>query len=90
MQNSIRTLKSKLDRTGELLLAVRVQSGASCEGMEVEEDGTLKVKVRAPREKGKANKRLVDMLSRAFGAPRSGIVILRGLSSTRKRVRIER
>ncbi len=51
-------------------------------------DDTLKVKVKAPAVEGAANKELVKYLGKCFKAPKSGIVLLSGESSKRKRIRL--
>lgn len=53
-------------------------------------DGTLKVKVAAPPERGKANKALCEFLASHFGVPQSRVSIVSGATSHIKRVRIER
>ena len=52
-------------------------------------DGTLKVKVRAVAEKGKANDELVRVLAEHFGVSKASIVIVRGAAATRKVVEIQ-
>lgn len=47
-------------------------------------DGTLKVKVHAVAEKGRANDELVRVLAEHFGVSKSSITIVRGQTSTRK------
>lgn len=54
----------------------------------VMDDGTLKVKVAAPPEKGKANAELCAVLARHYGVPRSAVTIVSGETATRKLVRI--
>lgn len=53
-------------------------------------DGTLKVKVAAVPEKGKANDELRELLARHFGVPVREVEIVAGAASTRKRVRVGR
>jgi hypothetical protein len=52
-------------------------------------DGTWKVKVAAPPEKGKANRELCAFLADHFGVPRSRVRIVSGETSHLKRVRID-
>lgn len=52
-------------------------------------DGTLKVKIAAPPEKGKANNVLCAFLAEHYGVPRSAVTIVSGHSAARKLVRIE-
>jgi hypothetical protein len=51
-------------------------------------DGTLKVKIAAVPEKGKANAMLCRFLAEYFGVPERDVQILSGQTSPRKRVRI--
>jgi uncharacterized protein (TIGR00251 family) len=51
-------------------------------------DGTLKVKVAAVPEKGKANEELCAVLARHFGVSPRDVEIVTGAASTRKRIRI--
>lgn len=52
-------------------------------------DGTLKVKVAAPPEKGRANEVLCAFLAQHYGVPRSAVTIVSGHSAALKLVRIE-
>ncbi len=52
-------------------------------------DGTLKVKVAAAPEKGRANEELRAILARHFGVPARDVEIVSGETSQRKRVRIK-
>jgi uncharacterized protein (TIGR00251 family) len=51
-------------------------------------DGTLKVRVKAVPEDGKANEELCHFLARQYGVARSSVEIVSGATSQRKRVRI--
>jgi uncharacterized protein (TIGR00251 family) len=51
-------------------------------------DGTLKVKIAAAPEKGKANAELCAFLAKHYGVPKSAVTIVSGETSTLKRVRI--
>jgi uncharacterized protein (TIGR00251 family) len=53
-------------------------------------DGTLKVNVTAPPERGKANAELTSLLARHYGVKASDVEILAGHASPLKRVRISR
>lgn len=52
-------------------------------------DGTLKIHVAAPPEKGKANEELCVFLAGHYGVERAAVKVVSGLSSTRKLVRID-
>jgi len=51
-------------------------------------DGTLKVKVKAPPEKGKANKAVIKVLEKTLDLAKGSIEITSGTTSTRKTVEI--
>lgn len=51
-------------------------------------DGTLKVKIAAAPEKGKANAELCAFLAKHYGVPKSAVTIVSGETSTLKRVRV--
>lgn len=53
-------------------------------------DGTLKIRVAAPPDQGKANAELIRFLASHYGVSESDITILSGQTSTRKLVRVGR
>ncbi len=53
-------------------------------------DGTQKIKVAAPPDKGKANDELCRFLAEHHQVPRSAVTILSGQTSPLKLVKIER
>jgi uncharacterized protein len=52
-------------------------------------DGTLKVKIAAPPEKGKANEALCAFLARHYGVPRAAVTIVSGHAVALKLVRVQ-
>ena len=52
-------------------------------------DGTMKVRVAAVPENGKANEELCRVLAQHFGVPVRAVTVVAGHTSTRKRVRID-
>jgi len=80
-------IKQQLAAKGEVRLKVKVvpKSGRS-EIAGVMADGTLKVKVQAPPEKGKANAEVCALVARELGVKPRGVVILSGETSQLKRV----
>jgi len=52
-------------------------------------DGTMRVRVAAVPEGGKANEELCRLLAQHFGLPVRAVTVVSGHTSTRKRVRIE-
>lgn len=53
-------------------------------------DGTLKVRIAAPPEKGKANEELCRFLAEHYGVARNDVTIVGGHTSALKLVRIDR
>lgn len=51
-------------------------------------DGTLKVHVAAPPEKGRANEELCAFLARHYGVARERVEVVSGQSAARKLVRV--
>lgn len=50
-------------------------------------DGTLRVRVAAAPDKGRANDALCEFLAQHYGVPRSSVTVVGGHTSTRKIVR---
>jgi uncharacterized protein (TIGR00251 family) len=67
------------------VLPVRAQPGAKRAGLVGEQAGALKVAVTAAPEQGKANKALIEVLSKALGVKKSQIELLNGAASRDKR-----
>lgn len=71
------------------MLDVRVQPRAGRDSVELARDGTLRVRVKAPPEGGRANDAVVALLARHLGVAGSSIVIVRGRTSRQKVVRVD-
>ena len=54
------------------------------------DDKSYKIRVDAPAIEGKANKRLIEILSCYFNVPKSSIKIVKGNRSRKKIIRIEK
>ncbi|MFA6528330.1 MAG: DUF167 domain-containing protein [Candidatus Gracilibacteria bacterium] len=52
------------------------------------DDGTIKIRVAAPPEKGKANKELIKFLSAHYNVPKDAISIISGKSDHLKLIKI--
>jgi len=52
-------------------------------------DGTVKIRLKAVPEDGKANEELCQFLARTYGVARRDVQIVSGQTSQRKRVRIQ-
>jgi len=63
-----------------------VPKSARNEIVEVQADGTWRIKVAAVPEKGKANAELCDFLAKEFGVARSRVEVVAGHTSQRKQV----
>lgn len=69
-------------------ISVRVQPGAS--RTEIKKEGNIiKIKLRSKPEKGKANKELIELLSRTLKVPKGSIKIVSGKTSRTKVIEIE-
>lgn len=67
------------------VLPVRAQPGARANEIRGEHDGALKVCVTQSPERGKANKAIVVLLSKALGLGKSQIELIGGPTSQQKR-----
>jgi uncharacterized protein (TIGR00251 family) len=67
-----------------------VPRSSSSEVAGVLDDGTLKVRIAAAPEKGKANAELCRVLARHYGVAPSAVTIVSGHTSALKLIRIER
>jgi uncharacterized protein (TIGR00251 family) len=73
------------DHAEGCILPVRAQPGARRAGVQGEQAGALKVAVTAPPEEGRANRALVEVLSKALGVKRSQVELIAGQTSRDKR-----
>jgi len=67
------------------ILVVRAQPGARRTGIMGEVGGALKIAVRAPPDKGKANDAVIEVLRDVLGMKSSQIELLSGFASRQKR-----
>jgi uncharacterized protein (TIGR00251 family) len=67
------------------ILPVRAHPGARRNEIRGVQDGMLKVSVTQAPEKGKANKAVIELLSKQLGLKRSQIELLSGETSHQKR-----
>lgn len=85
--NYLEKLKHQLQQSGQLTLKVKVTPGAPrSEIFDQLSDGTLKVRLQASPEQGKANKALIKLLRKEFNAE---VEILNGETNPRKQVRLK-
>ena len=70
------------------ILSLKVVPGASSEGIAGWLEETLKVRVRAPAERGKANTAVEKIIANALGISPDSVRITTGKTSARKTVEI--
>ncbi|MEO2068188.1 MAG: DUF167 domain-containing protein [Desulfurobacteriaceae bacterium] len=68
---------------------MKVQPKASRNKIEKVEEGRLKIKITAPPEGGRANKQVIELLSKVLKVPKSAITIVKGETSRIKLLKIE-
>ncbi|TWT34501.1 DUF167 domain-containing protein [Blastopirellula retiformator] len=73
-----------------VLLPVRALPGAKKNELRGEQEGALKVSVTAAPEDGKANKAIVQLLSKQLKLRKSQLEIVSGLTSRQKKVLVAR
>ncbi len=72
-----------------MILHLTIKPGSRKDECIVEQDGSIKVKIKEQPIEGKANKYLVKYLSEIFDVPKSKIEILKGENNPHKKVSIE-
>jgi len=70
-------------------LSLKVIPGASTEGIAGWLGETLKVRVRAPAERGKANAAVEKIVSTALDVPQRTVRIAKGKTSARKIIEVD-
>jgi hypothetical protein len=82
------TIDHMIERRDDgVVVTVWVSAGAGGDAVGGEHAGALRVRTAAPPERGRANKAVVDLLVRAFGARRGSLV--GGEGHRRKRILLE-
>lgn len=76
------------EKENGVTFAVRVQPRASRSEIAGERGGALKLRLAAPPVDGAANAELISFLAKRFGISRSQIIIISGLTSKNKVIRI--
>jgi hypothetical protein len=70
-------------------LHIRVKPNASKDEVCREPDGTIRVRIKAPPVKGKANKYLITFLAAYFGLSKSQVTLLKGETNQFKTVEMD-
>lgn len=76
-----------------LVLSLRVTPNGGAdriEGVETRDDGSamLRLRVRAPADRGKANAAVIVLLAEALGLPRAALTLLSGATARQKTVAV--
>jgi uncharacterized protein (TIGR00251 family) len=71
-----------------MLLRIKVKPNAKTDEISKQEDGSWRVKIKAPPVEGKANKYLVEFISGALNLPKSSVVLLKGETNSFKTLQI--
>lgn len=69
-----------------LILQLKILPNSSKNGIVISEDGAVKIKVTAQPIDGKANKALIDFLSKELKIPKTSIEIIKGALNKEKTV----
>ncbi|KKR31102.1 MAG: hypothetical protein UT63_C0083G0012 [Candidatus Gottesmanbacteria bacterium GW2011_GWC2_39_8] len=70
-------------------LNITVKPNSSREKIETLIDGSLKIWIKKKPEKGRANKAILELLSKSYSVPKSKIEIISGLKSKNKIIEID-
>lgn len=85
----LEALRTELRQSRRLVLRLRVAPKSPKTGWAgVMEDGTLKLRLRAVPEDGKANEELIRFLAAEFGVSRQQVELVTGAASRMKQVRL--
>lgn len=74
-----------MDKDNELIIKIKISPGASKNEIIKTADST-KIKITAPPVDGKANKALVEFLSKKFKIPKTSVLIIKGETSKEKTI----
>ena len=81
--------QKELQEKGSTDLAVKVKAGAKQNEIKEVREERLKIDIKAPAQKGKANQELKKLLASRFNVARDNVRILHGGSSSFKKIRIK-
>ena len=69
-------------------ITVNVKPNAKKESVTLMEDGSYVVRVNAPPNEGKANKRVIELLSESLKKPKSSFLLLSGHKGKKKIIEV--
>ncbi|MBN1525569.1 MAG: DUF167 domain-containing protein [Spirochaetales bacterium] len=84
----MRVSETITDKSGHILVYLKVQPGASETALVKIHDNRIVIRIQAAPEKGKANKAIIEFLSKKLSVPRNDISIIHGLGSSFKTVQL--
>jgi hypothetical protein len=86
---SLDELRAQLRRERTLTLAIKaIPKSSKNEIAGFLDDGTMKVKITAAPEKGRANAAICELLAEQFGVAKRNVDVIRGETSAQKQIRI--
>jgi uncharacterized protein len=71
-----------------LILELKVVPSSGSYKWVLDKSGVIKCFLKAPAQEGKANRELIMLLARLLRVPQENIVIIKGLTSQRKMIKI--
>jgi len=77
------------EKSGVLRLSVHVQPGAAANQIAGSYDGALKVRLTSPPLENRANRQLIQFLSRCLDLPSGSFSLVKGQQSRRKTLSIQ-
>jgi uncharacterized protein (TIGR00251 family) len=77
------------EKSGALLLHLRVQPNASSSALAGLHGQRLKIRLQSPPQDGKANRELIRFLSKTLGIKKSSVDLIHGQTSRDKTVRLK-
>ena len=75
--------------SSDMILTIHVKPNAKKESLEWLDEDTIIMSVSAAPEKGKANKKVVELLAEELGVAKSRISLIRGATARIKQVEIK-
>ena len=72
-----------------LILDIKVVPLSGRCAWKLDKNGTLKCYLKSEPEKGRANRELIELLSRALGIPQAQITLISGATQRLKKVKID-
>ncbi len=70
------------------IIKVKTVPGSSKDSIQLREEGSLTIHVSAPPEKGKANNKLVGLISKWIGISKNEVMIVKGETSREKLIQL--